>query len=166
MRPIVLDSLKEQIEYFPETGKFFWKVDKMPRTRKGDEAGTLKDGYIHICCDQRFYRTHRLAWIFMTGAFPKKGLEVDHINGVRDDNRWSNLRAVTRSQNKMNTGLISANKSGVTGVYFDKSRNKWVARIQIAKKCINLGRFDKFEESIETRKKAEVKYFGEFTRGL
>ena len=156
-----------QLAYNPNTGDFQWLVSKNGfhgAIKVGAIAGTMKDGYTQITCDQRFYRAHRLAWLFMTGSFPATGFEIDHINGIRNDNRWSNLRLVTRSQNNMNSGKSVANKSGAKGVSMDKTINKWLARIQVNKKIIYLGHFESFEEAAKARKEAEAKYFGTFQR--
>lgn len=92
-----------------------------------------------------------------------KGFEVDHINGNKSDNRVSNLRAVTKSQNRINTKL-KENKSGVRGVCFDKSRKRWIASIQIDKKVIQK-RFKNKQDAIDFRKKLESEYHGKYVRG-
>lgn len=92
------------------------------------------------------------------------GYIIDHINRDKLDNRKSNLRYATKSQNGMNKCIQSNNTSGYTGVYWDKSRNKWLVSIQVNSKQINLGRYNNINEAIEVRKNAELKYFGEFTR--
>ena len=87
---------------------------------------------------------------------------VDHINHNRLDNRKSNLRICTQQQNSMNAGKRNDNKSGTTGICWDKSRNKWKSYIDINNKRINIGRFNTKEEAIEARKQAELEYFGEY----
>ena len=87
---------------------------------------------------------------------------VDHINRNPLDNRKSNLRIVNNQQNSMNKGHQKRNTSGHKGVSWDKSRNKWYAYITVNYKLINLGRFSILEDAIEARKKAEIKYFGEY----
>lgn len=95
---------------------------------------------------------------------PKNGLLVDHIHGKdsRHDNRKSNLRIATDSQNQMNRGLIKSNTSGITGVCWDKSRNKWLSQIKINNKT-HRKRFDKFDDAVAQRKKWEEEFFGEFS---
>lgn len=83
---------------------------------------------------------------------------VDHINHNRLDNRKSNLRICTQRENIMNRSKTSRNTSGYTGVMWDKSRNKWVARIQNK----HLGYFNNKEDAIKVRQEAEIKYFGEY----
>lgn len=90
-------------------------------------------------------------------------VRIDHRNHNTMNNRKSNLRRATSSENAMNSELSSANTSGVTGVLFDKRWNKWVASIMVNYKSIHLGGFDKFDDAVKARKEAEEKYFGEFS---
>ena len=88
--------------------------------------------------------------------------DVDHINHNLADNRKSNLRIVTRTQNNMNRSLQSNNTSGVTGVCFDKKADKWCARITVNKQTFYLGWFTNFEDAVKARRDGELKYFGEY----
>jgi hypothetical protein len=89
---------------------------------------------------------------------PTKGYVIDHINRNKLDNRRKNLRVASRSLNAFNTGVWKHNKSGITGVSWDKVNNKWRAAINKNKKAINLGRFADLEKAILARKKAEEIY--------
>ena len=89
-------------------------------------------------------------------------LEVDHVNLNKLDNKKSNLRIVTSSENGMNRGLQKNNTSGVTGVCLNQRVNKWMAYIKVDYKNIHLGYFDTKEEAIKARQEAEIKYFGEY----
>lgn len=89
--------------------------------------------------------------------------QIDHINNKKNDNRKINLRKVTDSQNNMNRKLRSNNTSGVTGVYWDKSSQKWFAQIVANKEKKFLGYFNDFNDAVTARKDAEEKYFGEFS---
>lgn len=91
--------------------------------------------------------------------------DIDHKHGkeTRYDNRKSNLRIATRSQNNMNKGIRSDNTSGVTGVIWYKNKNKWRAEIFVDNNCISLGYYKKLEDAVKARKDAEEKYFGEFS---
>lgn len=93
------------------------------------------------------------------------GLEVDHIHGVqtRNDNRKYNLRVGTHGENQMNSPVYSSNTSGVTGVYKGKRGHGWYAAINCDGKSIYLGQCDTFEEAVQRRKRAEEKYFGEWS---
>ena len=90
---------------------------------------------------------------------------ADHIHGyyTRHDNRKNNLRKCTKQQNVMNSKVRISNNSGITGVAWDKSRNKWMAYIDYYKKRINLGRFSNFEDAVKVRKEAEDKYHGKWS---
>ncbi|MBJ9895227.1 HNH endonuclease signature motif containing protein [Burkholderia cenocepacia] len=117
---LTAQRLRELLNYDQATGQFRWREKASHRVEVGDVAGSPdRDGYLKIQIKGKKYLAHRLAWLFMTGAWPAR--EVDHVNGVRADNRFSNLRAVTRSQNMQNqrrarsnstTGLIGANRQG------------------------------------------------------
>jgi hypothetical protein len=94
--------LRELLHYDPETGVWTRRVP-MTVKRKGVVAGYLADtGYILIGVDRRQYAGHRLAFLYMTGKWPATGMFVDHINGVRSDMRWCNLRAVSPAANGQN----------------------------------------------------------------
>lgn len=97
-------------------------------------------------------------------GFPD-GLEIDHIGGgtTKNDNRKSNLRIVTHSQNLKNVGIRTNNTSGVTGVSFDRQTKRWRASIKTDDRTINLGRFENFDDAVKARKEAEEKYFGEYS---
>lgn len=96
--------------------------------------------------------------------FPSE-TDIDHIHGrkTRHDNRKSNLRATTRSQNSMNKTVQCNNVSGVSGVCWFPKNNKWRAYITINSKFIHIGLFNNFEDAIKARKEAEEKYFGEYS---
>lgn len=98
-------------------------------------------------------------------GMPDICFDIDHIHGdkTRNDNRKSNLRIVTKSQNSMNKKIMSNNTSGVTGVGRNKSKKRWTAYIVVNNKQINLGVFDDINDAIKSRKAAEEKYFGEYS---
>lgn len=118
------------------------------------------DGYVmtNIYSENRTIGFHQIIICDAKGI-----LLVDHRNHKKYDNRKSNLRTTTPSQSVMNRGLSSNNTSGATGVGWVKSKQKWRARINVSKKEISLGLFSNFEDAVKARKKAENKYFGEFS---
>jgi hypothetical protein len=94
-------ELKEMVTYDPLTGHFTWLVDRGTNKLKGKRCGNIEcDGYVSCCFNRKRYKAHRLAYLYMTGDWPK--LEIDHINRNRQDNRWENLREATRSENASN----------------------------------------------------------------
>lgn len=95
---------------------------------------------------------------------PPDDMQIDHINGNPLDNRKSNLRICTQQQNLLNKGIKSNNTTGITGVYWDKSRKKWLASIGLNGRSHHLGRFDNLEDAIKVRKQAEIEYFGKYRR--
>lgn len=102
----------------------------------------MKNGYRVIRIDDALYLAHRLAWFYVTGNWPAN--QIDHINGVRDDNRFSNLREATNLQNAHNR-KYNRNKSGFQGVR--KENSKWLAEIKINYKAVRLGLFNTPEEA-------------------
>ena len=154
LRKIVM----ERLSYDSRTGLFKWKCRAAAHVREGAEAGCLdkSNGYVKIKVAGRYYRAHRLAWLIVYGSFPPD--QLDHINGVRYDNRIINLRAVTNTENCRNRALDNRNKSGHIGIYYNKQRNKWTASIGINYKKVHLGHFENLEDAIEARRIAEINY--------
>lgn len=139
-------ELKRLLHYDPETGVFTRRVTTAPhRGRAGDVAGMTNDqGYRVIAVHSKQYRAHRLAWLYMTGEWPTG--EVDHKNGVRDDNRWDNLRDVPTTINAQNKRrAMSNNKTGLLGASWSEREQKFVARIKVGHKYRSLGQHDTAE---------------------
>lgn len=143
--------LKQVLEYNQNTGIFTRVVKTAKNTNVGDIAGHTNktNGYVEIMIDRVSYYAHRLAWLYVYGEMPKNN--IDHINRGRSDNRIVNLREVTHAENCRNFPISKRNSSGVVGVSFDRTRNKWKASIHSK----NLGRFDRKEDAIMARKDAE-----------
>lgn len=156
MKDLTQAQLKELLHYEPETGLWTRLVAKTGkvRNRKTTKGVTNYAGYLTLGVDYKVYKAHRLAFLWMTGEWPTE--QVDHINGVRDDNRWCNLREVTQQENQRNAKRSVKNTSGVTGVYLDGS--VWLAHIKVNNKSINLGRFKGFDEAVSARKEAELEH--------
>lgn len=111
---ITQERLKELLNYNPDTGDFTIKTSRVCRGIKDSVAGWLEStGYIRICLDYKKHSAHRLAFLFIEGRFPNR---IDHINHIRNDNRWVNLREVTHQENSKNQSINSKNTSGVMGV--------------------------------------------------
>lgn len=152
---ITQEKLKEQLSYNKNNGKFIWIKSKKGISKNSIAGSMHKDGCILIGIDNKIYKAHRLAWLYIYGYMPK---EIDHINHDRADNRIFNLREVKHSDNMKNLPLAKNNKSGITGVRWCRIRLKYVAYIQVDKKPIPLGRYDNKTDAIKARKDAEIKY--------
>lgn len=151
--------LRQVLEYNPLTGEFIWLVDS-GTAEAGNLAGSIYDnGYRYIQIDGLDYRAGRLAWFFVTGEDPP-GF-VDHRNGVRDDDRFDNLRVATNSQNQANARW-KTNTSGIKGIRWEPERRKWIARITVDGKAKNLGRYDRMIDAARAYKAAAVAAWGEF----
>lgn len=150
------EYLKSILLYDPMDGIFIWIVRKCG-VRYGSIAGGFeKNGYNQIEINRVKYYSHRLAFFYMTGEFPK--WQVDHINHDRSDNRWCNLRLCSRSENMVNMKKFKNNRSGFTGVHFDRREKRWRSYISDKGNVIHLGYFDSKDRAIEARKEAEDKY--------
>lgn len=157
-----IDVLKSLLRYEPDTGLIYW-VAKGKGMIKKKAAGTkLHSGYLGICIGPKRWQAHRIAWALHTGAWPKD--QIDHINGIKTDNRACNLREATNSQNGKNLGISKANKSGIKGVSFETYTGRWKATIRVDGKSISIGRFDSIENAAKARKLAEQQYFKEWNR--
>lgn len=157
-RDLTQARLKELLVYKPQTGVFEWLVGKGAGTEAGGKD--KKNGYMRIKVDGVLYRTHRLAWLYMTGAFPID--HVDHRDGDRTNNRWANLRPAVIAENNQNSWIPRSNSvSGVRGVSWYPLYSKWRAVIGIQGKTINIGYFDSIEEAAAayTAKKIDIHPF-------
>jgi hypothetical protein len=134
--------MNNEIRYNAETGEFWWIRQSFNNRRDMIKpAGGLElNGYIKIVINGVTVKAHRLAFYCMTGEWPPSC--VDHINGVRDDNRWCNLRLATQMENNQNVRTYKSNTSGWLGTYWNKARKKWVAQIQYNRKKYFLGDYD------------------------
>lgn len=150
-------NLEDIFEYDPLSGILRWKVRLSNRVKIGDIAGTDNGrGYLRVGVDGKDYVAHRIAWEIVHGKIPE-GMQIDHINSVRNDNRISNLRLVTHLDNVKNQKRHCTNTSGVAGVSWNKDREKWCAYINVEGKRKHIGLYDCIENAIAKRKQAERK---------
>lgn len=169
-----IEYLKECLNYDQVTGVFTWK--QRPRSHfkadwsfinwnkrwAGTEAGwkdkTSADKekfYLKISVNSEDYKAHRLAWVFITGSWPNK--LIDHVDGDRLNNKAINLREATDWQNSTNAKRRKDNKSGVTGVGWQKALCKWYANGRINDHLQHLGFYADIFEAICARKSWEIK---------
>ncbi len=145
--------LKEHYDYNAETGELTRIKKDVNKSRIGFSAWPIdSNGYRKVVIKGKIYAVHRLIWLWMHGYFPP---EMDHINHNRTDNRLSNLRKATRTQNSKNRSLRSDNTSGRVGISWQSSRKAWMAFINIDHKLTFLGRFKDFAAAVAAREEAE-----------
>jgi hypothetical protein len=158
------DELKKQLHYDKETGLFTrLTIVKKSHSKIGDIAGSKhRTGYVLIRVNGKRYLAHRLVFLYVNGEFPKDG--IDHINTIRSDNSWINLRSASQSKNMMNRAKPSNNSSGYKGVYWHKHRSKWAVQCRVEGKKLSGGYFnDPYLASIAYKELAK-KHHGEFYR--
>jgi len=149
MGKLTQDRLKELLDYNPITGIFTWKISRGRYAARDLGGGVNVKGYRRIRLDGKKYLASRLAWLYMEGYFPEN--QMDHINRIRDDDRWVNLRHVSAQCNTRNSKQRKDNISGVTGVYWHTQHDKWGADIQVDHKRKYLGYFKDFTEAVKAR---------------
>ena len=178
---LTAEFVRQILDYNPDTGVLRWKERPASMFKDGEHsashraalwnsryvgtvAGKLERwGYRDVCINHRHYKAHRLAWLIMTGEWPKD--QIDHINLNKNDNRWPNLRAATHSENMANRRLHRNNMSGCKGVYWHKRQKKWLVEISKDKRKIYLGCFDMLEDAERVRKEAAEHFHGKYARG-
>ena len=163
------ELLNELLTYDPTTGVLTWKFRqehhfndptkvKSWNSRYGLlDAGyvSTKDNYIYVEIYKSTFVAHRLIWKLVHNESPD---EIDHINGVRNDNRLINLRNVTHSENSKNITALSNNTSGRIGIYWNRRISMWCAQIKVDGATIPLGSYLAKEQAIQARKDAEQKH--------
>lgn len=160
--PLTQERLKHLLHYNPDTGVFTWLSKPSRRINSGSIAGRIKPkkGYVEIGISGRIYLAHRLAWLYIYGTWPKE--QVDHINGIRNDNRIKNLRLATTSQNQWNKKMQKNNTSGIKGVSWDNQRGKWIAQCWLFGKHHKIGRFSSIDDADRAIRQFREKHQGEF----
>jgi hypothetical protein len=143
---LTADKLKDVLDYAPDTGVFVWLIRPSKAVKAGTVAGCLEKriGYITIGIAKHIYKAHRLAWLYVNGQWPE-GF-IDHINGIKSDNRIANLRIVFADGNSQNIRKPNRrNKSGFMGVIW--FQNKWRASMSVNGKTKWLGDYSTPEEA-------------------
>ncbi len=170
------EIVRELLDYDPETGKLTWKERDRKwfktnrscsvwniRYGKKEAFLNLEEGYFRGKITGKSHLAHRIIWLWMTGRWPE---QTDHINHIRTDNRWYNLREVSNKGNSRNQSRRKDNISGQTGIHFLKKRQKWRVYIMYDKKWISLGYYDSYDDAVSARKAAELKYEFHKNHGL
>lgn len=140
--PILTAELaRKLLAYDRASGVLVRKVSLTNSVKVGDVAGSInKKGYISVCVGGRYYLAHRVIWLMEHGQWPTE--QLDHINGVKTDNRLCNLRSVDNATNAQNKPAKSArSSSGLLGVSWMSAAKKWRAQIQVRGRVVYLGLF-------------------------
>ncbi len=156
------EYIRSILSYDSKKGNLKWE-----ETRGSIKAGRIAGsrhhtGYIDIKIDRKMYRAHRIAWLLMTGKWPKD--QIDHRDGDRSNNKWDNLREADYNKNSHNQSMAKNNASGYKGVYLAKGYEKWVAQIRVNYKKIHLGYFGDKESAAKAYNEAALNYFKEFAK--
>lgn len=158
---ISANRLRQVLQYNTDTGDFVWLERLSNRAQVGQLAGSVAaNGYVQIQINGRLYFAHRLAWLYVTGEYPKS--QVDHRDRNRSNNAWINLREATPSENSCNKA--TNNRSGVRGVSWNKRAGKWVAQVSFRRITHYLGLFDSIEEAGYAVISMRGKLHGEFAK--
>ena len=148
-----IQELQQAFDYDPATGIFRNKYTRNNKTKSGSVAGYAENtGYVRLALHNRRMQAHRVAWYFMTGIDPMSK-QIDHIDRVRSNNAWANLRLVTHSQNQVN-----APAKGWT-----RYRSRYYAQIRIDGALVSLGGYGTPEEAHEVYKAKHIELHGSFS---
>lgn len=147
-----IERLRQVLRYEPDTGNFYWIHRDTDQKKLGLNASIVRShGYLNICIDSNYYYTHRLAWFYAHGEWPKV---IDHIDGDKTNNSLENLRSVNQKCNVQNVlKTRKHNKSGVLGAI--KSKYGFYARLTNQGKQIYLGHYKTAEEAHNVYLKAK-----------
>jgi hypothetical protein len=162
-RGLSSEELKRMLRYDPDTGDWVWKIKKNCSTMNiGDKAGAFSKWHLYhtITINRINYRSHRLAWFYMMSKWPKN--QIDHIDGNRKNNKFSNLREATNQENCNNKSFYKNNSLGIKGV--SKRGNIYRATIFINGKQKHLGNYSTIDEARSVRNKAAKEAHKEFYR--
>ena len=157
---LTAERARELLDYDPETGVLRWKKSRGGSALSGSVAGSTMrvsgKSYRYLSIDGHKFLSHRVIWLMCSGIYPE--MEIDHIDGDGLNNRISNLRHVSHSENQKNSRKQSNNTSGVSGVHWNKTANMWQARIKVNGKTLSIGYYKDIIAASNARKAAEKKY--------
>lgn len=154
MKEISHEMILAKVHYSPETGVF-------TRIKDGKQIGLPdRKGYLIATVCGKNFRLHRLAFFYMNGS--QVNGEVDHINGISDDNRWSNLRECTHPQNNHNQGMRRTNTSGHKGIHWNKKAGKWHVQVCLNYKIHHGGLYADIDAAVAAARSLREHLHGEF----
>ena len=159
---ICVQELSSLLRYDPHTGEIHWIAAGRGKIKKKAAGTIMQSGYIGVLIRGKRYLAHRVAWALVHQAWSEH--QIDHINGIKADNRIENLRVATNAQNGKNYGTNKLNTSGITGVSWCGQTKKWRAMIKVDGRSICKGRYADKQDALTARHAAEVEHFGEWRR--
>jgi hypothetical protein len=153
------------LRYYLKSGNLRWRTDMPGGPKAGDKAGYLDKvhGYIRLCVDGRQYYASHIAWLLRTGDWPPQGMQIDHRDGNKANNRWDNLRLATRAQNCRNVRKRQGTSSPFKGVC-RIGKDLFVAHIRVNRRLRYLGRFTDERLAARAYRLAAMKHHGQFAR--
>ena len=164
---LTAERLRELLDYDPDTGEFTWKVRRgKGRIVPGKKAGSVfknpnrTSSYARVAIDGCSHYAHRLAWLWMTGEWPKE--HIDHVDRNGLNNRWGNIRTASPAQNNANSSPRSHSASGLKGVHYCKKSGRFHARISVKRRTISLGSFGAAEDAASAYVAAALEHYGAF----
>jgi hypothetical protein len=156
-----MTDIRDLIEYDPETGLFRWLVKRASEKQGWFDGCPHTKGYRTIRANRKLHKAHRLAWFMTYGEWPT--LQIDHINGIRHDNRIANLRLATPSQNQRNRRCCHHSSTGLKNVY-QTATGKFMARVKLNGRRQSLGCYTTPEEAANVARKAAEAHYGEYAK--
>ncbi len=163
-----IDELREAFEVNIETGDLLWRIPhgRWGRIPPGPAGSAGPKGRLVVDFKGKTRLVHRIIWAIAHGAWPPEGMEIDHVDRDCHNNRLSNLRLATQSEQMCNRGAQKSNTSGVSGVSWDRTRSRWLSRVYKDNKVVWVRRFAAFNDAVLAIKRARLTYHGEFSGDL
>lgn len=156
---ITCEEVRRRFKYDRKLGVLVRRFNSGKAKAGTHSTAKDRDGYLVVGINKKLYRAHRVVWLYVYGKWPDA--DIDHINGIKHDNRISNLRDITRSRNKQNQKAQKNNKCGFKGVWLHKQTGRWCATICHLGKKIHIGSFETIQEAAQAyaEKAAELHEF-------
>ena len=166
-----VEYLRECLAYSPDTGVLTWK--ERPRGHFNSDAvyrqfttryagqvagGPDRQGYHKLRIGRTLVTAHRVVWAIVTGAWPDPGLQIDHIDLNKSNNRFTNLTLISPGVNSRRYARSKRNNSGATGVHYSHTDRRWIAKIRAEGKTVTIGAYRSFEEAVAARRAADAAF--------